>query len=172
MLGSDPMFRHLLVPTDGSDLAEGTIQRAVELARQLGARISFVHARQNGWLRPEVGFYGDPLAFDPAMAERFSRAAEDYSLAVLARARVLAEQAGVPCTTIAAANPLIYAAIVETAASQGCDLIVMASHGRRGLAGLLLGSETQRVLVHSALPVLVDRIGKDSPEGGGMIAAK
>jgi len=151
------MFRHLLVPTDGSDLADGTIRRAVSFASEAGARITFVHALESLLMRPEAGLYGVSLALDPAITDQFSRAEHDHAASLLERARAQAEAAGVPCSTVASSNPLIHEAILETAAERGCDLIVMASHGRRGLAGLLLGSETQRVLVHSALPVLVDR---------------
>ena len=154
------MFRHLLVPTDGSDLADGTIRRAVSFAREAGARITFVHAQESFMVRPEAGLYGEALSLDPSVADQFSRAEEDYTVSVLARARAVAEEAGVACATVAAANPVIHEAILQTAAAEGCDLIFMASHGRRGLAGLLLGSETQRVLVHSSLPVLVYRKGE------------
>ena len=165
------MFRHLLVPTDGSDLADGTIRRAVSFASEDGARITFVHARESFLVRPEAGLYGEALALDPAVADQFSRAEQDYTVSVLARARAVAEEAGVPCSTVAAANPVIHEAILETAAAEGCDLIFMASHGRRGLAGLLLGSETQRVLLHSSLPVLVYRKGDQSP-GAGQVAGR
>ncbi|MFM7268448.1 MAG: universal stress protein [Cyanobium sp.] len=151
------MFRHLLVPTDGSDLADGSVRRAVSFAREAGACITFVHAQESFLVRPEAGLYGEALALDPSVAEQFNRAEQDYSASVLERARAVAEEAGVPCRTVISTNPVIHEAILETAASSGCDLIFMASHGRRGLAGLLLGSETHRVLVHSSLPVLVYR---------------
>lgn len=151
------MFRHLLVPTDGSDLSEGTIRRAVVFAAESGARITFVHAQESFLARPQAALYGESLALTPAVAEEFSRAEQDYTASLLARARAVAEAAGVACGTVASLNPVVHEAILETAAAEGCDLIFMASHGRRGLAGLLLGSETQRVLVHSPLPVLVHR---------------
>ncbi|MFM7413535.1 MAG: universal stress protein [Planctomycetota bacterium] len=151
------MFRHLLVPTDGSDLADGTVRRAVSFAREAGAQITFVHAQESFLVRPEAGLYGEALTLDPGVAEQFNRAEQEYTASVLERARAVAEEAAVPCQTVASTNPVIHEAILETAAASGCDLIFMASHGRRGLAGLLLGSETQRVLVHSSLPVLVYR---------------
>lgn len=153
------MFRHLLVPTDGSDLADGTLARAVSLAAEAGARITFVHAQESFLSRPEAGLYGESLVLDPSVAQQFSQAEHDYSSHVLDRARAAAEEAGVPCSTVLSSNPVIHEAILAAASEAGCDLIVMASHGRRGLAGLLLGSETQRVLLHSSLPVLVLRRG-------------
>jgi nucleotide-binding universal stress UspA family protein len=151
------MFRHLLVPTDGSDLSDGTIQHALDFARDAGARVTFFHARESFLTHIDGALYGEPMVLDPSVADQFSRAEDAYTTSVLERARLLAQQAGVECATLAGDNPVIYEAIIEAARSQGCDLIFMASHGRRGLAGLLLGSETQRVLTHSELPVLVFR---------------
>jgi nucleotide-binding universal stress UspA family protein len=93
------MFRHLLVPTDGSDLADGTVRRAVSFAKEAGARITFVHAQESFLVRPEAGLYGEALALDPHVAEQFNRAEQDYTVAVLARARAVAEEAGVACAT-------------------------------------------------------------------------
>jgi nucleotide-binding universal stress UspA family protein len=151
------MFRHLLVPTDGSDLSDGTIQRALSFARDAGARITFFHAKESFLTHIDGAMYGEPMVLDPTVADQFARAEDDYTGSVLERARALAEEGGVECATVSSDNPVIYEAIIEAAREQGCDLIFMASHGRRGLAGLLLGSETQRVLTHSDLPVLVFR---------------
>jgi nucleotide-binding universal stress UspA family protein len=158
------MFRHLLVPTDGSELSEATIQQAVSLARQVGAAITFVHALESPAPPPRPSIYGDPILLDPAMVEHFNQAERAYATALMEQAKARAEAAGVHCDTVLSANPVIHEAIIETAAQQGCDLIVMASHGRRGLSALVLGSETQRVLTHSRLPVLVCR-GSDQPAG-------
>jgi len=158
------MFRHLLVPTDGSDLSDGTIRKAVNVARGDGARITFLHVRQSLPITSQVTFYSDTALFDPAIAQQFIEAEGHYSQSVLDKARAIAVAEGVPCATLTSDNPLIYAAIIETAEQEGCDLIFMASHGRRGLAGLLLGSETQRVLTHANLPVLVYR-KQDPPRG-------
>ncbi len=151
------MFRHLLVPTDGSDLSDGTIRRAVSFAREAGASITFLHVLANLSLPPQGSLYGDPVLLDPAVVEHFSQAERAYADELLGRARALAEEAGVPCDTAVGDHPVVYEAIIDAATRHGCDLIFMASHGRRGLAGLLLGSETQRVLTHSELPVLVFR---------------
>lgn len=151
------MFRHLLVPTDGSDLAEQALRRAVDLARESGARLTVLHVRERLLLSPQGSLFGDAGGFDPELLERLRQAEQEHAEAVLDRARQLAADAGVACTLVLSEQTPIHAAILETAASQGCDLVFMASHGRRGLAGLLLGSETQRVLTHSELPVLVFR---------------
>ncbi|MCP9785508.1 universal stress protein [Cyanobium sp. N5-Cardenillas] len=151
------MFRHLLVPTDGSDLSDGAIRRAVSFARETGATITFLHVLANLSMPPQGSLYGDPVLLDPAVVAQFSRAERAYAAGLLERARALAEEAGVRCDTAVGEHPVVHEAIIEAASRHGCDLIFMASHGRRGLAGLLLGSETQRVLTHSDLPVLVFR---------------
>ncbi|MEA5417527.1 universal stress protein [Synechococcus sp. BA-132 BA5] len=151
------MFRHLLVPTDGSDLSDGTIRRAVSFARETGATITFLHVLANLAMPPQASLYGDPVLLDPAVVERFGQAERAYATGLLERARGMAEEAGVRCDTAVGEHPVVYEAIIEAASRHGCDLIFMASHGRRGLAGLLLGSETQRVLTHTDLPVLVFR---------------
>ncbi len=151
------MFRHLLVPTDGSDLSDGTIRRAVSFSQESGATITFLHVLANLAMPPQGSLYGDPVLLDPAVVEQFTQAERSYADELLGRARALAEEAGVPCDTAIGEHPVVYEAIIDAATRHGCDLIFMASHGRRGLAGLLLGSETQRVLTHTELPVLVFR---------------
>jgi nucleotide-binding universal stress UspA family protein len=163
------MFRHLLVPTDGSDLSDGTIRRAVSFAREAGATITFLHVLADLALPPQGSLYGDPVLLDPAVVEQFSQAERTYADELLGRARALAEEAGVPCDTAIGEHPVVYEAIIDAASRHGCDLIFMASHGRRGLAGLLLGSETQRVLTHTELPVLVFR--RPGPAADGQEAA-
>ena len=149
------MFRHLLVPTDGSELSKAAVARAVTLAQQMGARITFFHAQESSYGRPELAIYSEGLVMDPALGEQFSKANAEFAATLLAEAQQLATQAGVEAAGETVVNRLIYEAILEAARRHDCDLIVMASHGRRGLAGLLLGSETQRVLTHAGIPVLV-----------------
>jgi nucleotide-binding universal stress UspA family protein len=151
------MFRHLLVPTDGSDLSDETIRQAVSFARAIGATITFFHALANLAMPPHASIYGDPVLLDPAVVEQFSRAEHAYAESLLGRARAIAEEAGVLCTTDMGEHPVVHEGIIDAATRHRCDLIFMASHGRRGLSGLLLGSETQRVLNHTSLPVLVYR---------------
>lgn len=149
------MFRHLLVPTDGSELSKAAAARAVTLAQQMGARITFFHAQESFYGRPQLAIYSEGLVMDPALVEQFRKANAEYAATLLAEVQQLAKQAGVEAAGATAVNPLIHEAILEAAQRYDCDLIVMASHGRRGLAGLLLGSETQRVLTHAQIPVLV-----------------
>jgi nucleotide-binding universal stress UspA family protein len=151
------MYRHLLVPTDGSELSDETIRQAVSFAHDIGASITFFHALASLAMPPHGSIYGDPVLLDPAMVEQFSRAERAYADSLLARARSLAEEAGVSCDTDMGEHPVVHEGIIDAATRHGCDLIFMASHGRRGLSGLLLGSETQRVLTRTSLPVLVYR---------------
>ncbi len=149
------MFRHLLVPTDGSQLAEETVRQAVTMAQQAGATITFFHAQDSPYINPEVSLFGEGMVLDPSIGEQVAQAHAAHAEQLLREARRLAEAAGVACDSHTTINPIIYEAILAAARERGCDLIVMASHGRRGLAALLLGSETQRVLTHAAIPVLV-----------------
>jgi nucleotide-binding universal stress UspA family protein len=160
------MFRHLLVPTDGSELSDATIRGAVSFARDVGATITFFHALASLAMPPHSSIYGDPVLLDPAVVEQFSQAERTYAESLLAGARAIAQAAGVTCDTAMGDHPVIHEAIIEAATRHGCDLIFMASHGRRGLSGLLLGSETQRVLAHTDLPVLVFR-RPEPPAGEG-----
>ncbi|MEB3200974.1 MAG: universal stress protein [Synechococcaceae cyanobacterium] len=151
------MFRHLLVPTDGSDLSLAAVRQAIALARESAARMTVVHVMERLLLTPQGALFGDAAGFDPELLQRVHQAEQAQAQAVLGEARRLAEAGGVVCDAVLREQGVIHEAILETAASQGCDLIFMASHGRRGLAGLVLGSVTQRVLNHSELPVLVYR---------------
>lgn len=143
------MFKKILVPTDGSALSHKAIAGAIELASALGASI--------------VGYCGAedyPLSFaeytlvDPEQFRRQALSGAERHLRHIADA---AAAAGVACRTVAAECDTVWSGIIDTATSQGCDLIFMASHGRRGLSAALLGSETHKVLTHSKIPVLVYR---------------
>ena len=149
------MFRHLLVPTDGSELSQLAVDQALEMASEIGAKVTFFHVQPSFYGRPDVALYGEGLVLDPLLSEQFNKANAEYAESVLARAKAKASAKGVAAAGATSVNAVIYEAILEAASENGCDLIFMASHGRRGLAGLVLGSETQRVLTHAALPVLV-----------------
>ncbi|MEA5423762.1 universal stress protein [Synechococcus sp. CCY9202] len=146
-------FAHLLVPTDGSAASGKAVTQAVELARSLGSRITLLHVREN----VALSLVGMGEMVEPTTIEALLQAAKDDSTRILADARAVAEQAGVPVSTESSSADGVHSSILEAVERLGCDLIVMASHGRRGLVGLLLGSETQRVLVQSPCPVLVVR---------------
>ncbi len=147
------MFKHILVPTDGSPLSMETVKRAVSFSSEAGARITFFYAK------PEypVAFYGEGALIDPTTPEMFAEMAEQQAQEIIANCEEIAKAANVPCGHRTSTSDIPYEAIIEAAGSTGCDLIFMASHGRRGISGLLLGSETQKVLTHSKIPVLVYR---------------
>lgn len=150
------MFKHLLVPTDGSTLSEAAIQMTVTLAAESGAKVTGLH------VIPEfhVLAYGTEMIADneDRIIQTARQRAEDY-LRVIKNA---AAQAGVECNTVSESRAHPYEAIISVAAQQSCDLIVMASHGRSGMRAFLLGSETQKVLTHSSIPVLVVRQDRKS----------
>jgi nucleotide-binding universal stress UspA family protein len=147
------MFKHILVPTDGSQLSTETVMRAVDFAKEAGARMTFFYAK------PEypVAFYGEGALIDPTTPEKFAEMTEQQAMEILGAAEQIARDSQVACASLAVSSDIPYEAIIEAASKAGCDLIFMASHGRRGISGLLLGSETQKVLTHSKVPVLVYR---------------
>ncbi|MCK6407835.1 universal stress protein [Thauera sp.] len=147
------MFKHILVPTDGSELSDSTVSRAVSFAKEAGARITFFYSQPDF----PMPIYGEGALIDPTTPEQFAKSAASEAEAILSKARAAAEAAGVAADSDTAVNEVPYEAIIEASDRHGCDLIFMASHGRRGIAGLLLGSETQKVLTHSKTPVLVYR---------------
>lgn len=145
------MYKRILIPTDGTDASRRAILAGVDFAREVGAEV--------------VGLTTTPpfrvLSTDSEMLgdtpEQYTVSSEARARRILADVDAAAREAGVSCRTEHAVDDDPYAAIIATAQRLGCDLIVMASHGRRGIKGLLLGSETQKVLVHSTIPVLVHR---------------
>lgn len=147
------MFKHILVPTDGSELSAVAIKSAITFASETGAALTFFYARPDF----PMPIYGEGALIDPTTPEQFAQSAEAEAKGILDRAVADAAAAGVQADTESVVSEIPYEAIINTAERRGCDLIFMASHGRRGLAGLLLGSETQRVLTHSKIPVLVYR---------------
>jgi nucleotide-binding universal stress UspA family protein len=147
------MFKHILVPTDGSALSTDTAKRAVTFAKESGAKVTFFFAK------PEypVAFYGEGALIDPTTPDKFAEMADRQAKEILAHCEAMAAEAGVARGSVASTSDVPYQAIIDAASAAGCDLIFMASHGRRGISGLLLGSETQKVLTHSTIPVLVYR---------------
>ncbi|MEY8875829.1 MAG: universal stress protein [Leptothrix sp. (in: b-proteobacteria)] len=144
------MYKRILVPTDGSDISAKALIQAVDLAKSIGATISALAVK-------EPFPYSAISEMQPIPPQEFFDTQERIALRHVQGVKAACEAAGVTCdgATVEAVHP--WEAILEQAKSQGCDLIVMASHGRRGVAALLLGSETQKVLTHSDLPVLVVR---------------
>ncbi len=149
------MFKHILLPTDGTKLSSKAVKQAISVATELGARITAVnvvaddypHLLDDGFMVPDV----------PALKKRLEKVKSAAAKKILDAVRKSATEAGVKCDAVTATSNLPYDAIIAQARKSGCDLIIMASHGRKGLQGLLLGSETTKVLTHSTIPVLVVR---------------
>lgn len=145
------MYKNVLVTTDGSEFSERAFGHAADLAKAVGAKLTAVTVTPPiQFLTVEGVVYPD----DPEKFQQMRDAQAKAALDVVARA---AAARGVPCELVQLESPQPYEGIIATAKEKGCDLIVMASHGRRGLSAFLLGSETQKVLTHSSIPVLVYR---------------
>lgn len=145
------MYKHILVATDGSELSERAIQHAVALAQALQAKLTALHV-----IRPwRTVAPGEIMIAFPE--SEYRKGAEVAAGKYLEVAKEAAQDKGVPCQTKWVEHEQPWKAIISTAETNACDLIVMASHGRKGLAALFIGSETQKVLGHSKIPVLVCR---------------
>lgn len=147
------MFKHILVPTDGSPLSSDTVKRAIAFARETGAKVTFFFAKPDY----PVAFYGEGALIDPTTPDKFAEMADKQAQEILAAHEASAKAEGVASASLSSVSDIPYEAIIAAAETSGADLIFMASHGRRGISGLLLGSETQKVLTHSKIPVLVYR---------------
>ena len=145
------MYRHLLVPIDGSELSTETIGRAVELASCIGARITFFHAQPDH----AASLFGEAELVRVTAPAEFGYAYEGRARELLAKAESAARARGVPCESSSSVSDSPYLAIIAAARAAGCDLIFMASHGRRSHLGMMLGSQTLKVLLNAGLPVLV-----------------
>jgi nucleotide-binding universal stress UspA family protein/hemerythrin-like domain-containing protein len=143
------MYKHLLVPIDGTPLAAATVEQAVAYARAGAARLTFLHARA------DFAATGDGALLHAMSPQAFDDAAAGNARSLVAKAEAAARGAGVACSSRVVTSDRPHEAILEAAAAAGCDLIFMASHGRRGLKGALLGSVTRKVLERATLPVLV-----------------
>jgi nucleotide-binding universal stress UspA family protein len=145
------MYKHILVPTDGSALSTKAIEQAIGLAKSVGAKVT--------GMTVSIPFH--VFALDPMMvsdtAEQYKKDCEDRAEKFLGAIAAVAKAAGVQCEVVHVTADHPYEGIIDTATVRGCDLILMASHGRKGVAGLILGSETRKVLTHGKIPVLVSR---------------
>jgi nucleotide-binding universal stress UspA family protein len=147
------MYKHILIPTDGSALSEMAIRQGIAFARAIRAKVTALTV-----LPSFHSFEVDPImvGYMPSPEQDATSAAaraEQY----LAVARVEAGIAGVLCETLHVTRDHVFEAIIDTASTKGCDLIFMASHGRKGISAFVLGSETYKVLSHTKIPVLVCR---------------
>ena len=147
------MFKHILLPTDGSNLSNKAVKRGIEFARKIRARVTALHVTPEFKAFADEGFA--PLS--PALRKRLEDEARVRATKMLEAIARQARSRRVRCATLNVASDLPYQEIIATARKKKCDLIMMASHGRRGLSSLLLGSETAKVLLHSKIPVLVVR---------------
>ena len=149
------IVKHILLPTDGSKLSNQAVKQAIELAKALGAKITAVHV-VGGYHQflPDEGFVMPEI---PALKKRFEQEQAVRAKKILDSVKGAAQMAGVACDVVVATSDVPYEMIIKQATKLKCDLIIMASHGRRGFQGILLGSETQKVLTHSKIPVLVCR---------------
>lgn len=147
------MFTHILVPTDGSELSEQTVAKAVEYAQKTDARITFFYAQPDH----RVESYGETILVNRMAPEEFRKKAAARAQEIVTKCEAMANAAGVAADSVAVPTNAVFEGIIDAAKSSGCDLIFMASHGRRGISALLLGSETHKVLTHSKIPVLVYR---------------
>jgi nucleotide-binding universal stress UspA family protein len=144
------MFANILVPTDGTEFCTRAVRHAVDLARASGGRITAVTVST-----PMLASIKAQLT--PEVRDAFEAQKAAHVKAALATVEVAAKASGVACERVAIDDEHVYNGILTVARDRGCDLIVMASHGRRGLGAIVIGSETQKVVVHSTIPVLVYR---------------
>ena len=152
--GSSRMYANILLSTDGSDVARKGVKQGIALAKALNAKATVITVTEP--LEVDYGG-GHAGGWIPSQEEfdRFEVACKESAGKVLDEARAMAEQIGISAEFLHVPNAYPATAIIETAKSRGCDLIVMASHGRRGLRKLLLGSQTSKVLADGSVPVLV-----------------
>jgi nucleotide-binding universal stress UspA family protein len=147
------LYKHILAPIDGSELSSHAATQAVALARALDSRVTFLHV-QPDYPRPIVG---EGALIAPENREEFLRGTAEIAANILNKAAEMASAASVTAFTRTEVSDIPWEVITRTAVAEQCDLIFMASHGRRGLASLLIGSETNKVLTHTTIPVLVYR---------------
>jgi nucleotide-binding universal stress UspA family protein len=145
------VYKHILIPTDGSDLSNKAVEQGVLFAKEIGAKITALTVTEPFHLLPAAM---SQLEYTPIEYQKFARA---YAEEVLGIVSAAAKSAGVDCEPLHSEHEHVYQAIIDAAASRGCDLIVIASHGRHGVSAVVLGSETVKVLTHSKIPVLVYR---------------
>jgi nucleotide-binding universal stress UspA family protein len=147
------MYKNLLVATDGSKLSGKAVATAITLAQALGAKVTAFYAAPDY----PMPAYADGVVYEPVSRKEYSKLASQDSEKILDAVAAKAAEAGIECKTTFSIAAAPWEAILDAAKKNKCDAIVMASHGRRGLSAVLLGSETQKVLTHTKLPVIVVR---------------
>jgi nucleotide-binding universal stress UspA family protein len=147
------MYKQMLVATDGSKLSSKAVTHAIDLAQALGAKLTAFYASPD-YPAPA---YADGVVYEPVSRKEYAALCKKEADKILNPVKLKAESAGLEFTGVHTISPSPWEAILAAAKKQKCEVIVMASHGRRGVSALLLGSETQKVLTHSKLPVIVVR---------------
>jgi len=145
------MYHHILIPTDGSPLSTVAVEHSMDFARDANAKVTVLTV-----VSPFHVFSANAAELTDTRTD-YERRARMQAAEILTDAQLKAKARGVPCEVEQVENDSPYDVIIRTADKRGCDLIAMASHGRRGVAAIVLGSETLRVLTHSKIPVLVYR---------------
>ena len=147
------MYKHILIPTDGSDLSLKAVQHGILLAKAVGAKVTSIAV-----VSPVLLFDLEPDKFaEPSEEWGYKPQLESFASKCLDQVKTVAVANDVTCNVMYVEHDHPYQAIIESATNEHCDLIVMASHGRGGLSAIVLGSETVKVLTHSTIPVLVCR---------------
>ena len=147
------MYKQILVATDGSKLSGKAVAQAIDMAQALGAKLTVFYASPDYPLPA----YAEGVAFEPMSRREYAALCRTEADKILGAIALKAESAGLEFNTVHVIAPAPWEAILAAAKKNKCEAIVMASHGRRGVSALLLGSETQKVLTHSKLPILVVR---------------
>ena len=148
------MYKHILLPTDGSPLSEKAVKQCIKLAKSIGAKVTAINVTPEFQMIMDEGFVMPNTA---QIKKHFEEEIEQRSKKLLAAVKASAGAVGVDCESVSVSSGVPYEAIIKQAKKAKCDLIMMASHGRKGLSSILLGSETAKVLTHSTIPVLVYR---------------
>jgi nucleotide-binding universal stress UspA family protein len=163
------MFKHILMPTDGSEHSERAIVRGIELAKLCNSRVTGIHVVPDYHLM--IAYEG---AFDPVTEEKIEEEARQRAASFLDFVKKTAAASNVPCDTVVATSDHPYDAIVNIANERGCDLIVMTLRYRKGLVKLIMGNEATRVLHRASIPVLVFRgiMSADHPDRGKAVPAE
>ncbi|HYA21067.1 MAG TPA: universal stress protein [Burkholderiales bacterium] len=147
------MYKHILLPTDGSPLSEKAVENGIQFAKAMGARVTGLHVTPRFSVAPLKGWAHGTSKPRARLQAIFNEHAKQYIEVI----RKMARAARVPCQCLYLPGGSPYEEIVKTARNKRCDLIYMASHGRKGASGVVLGSETVKVIIHSPVPVLVHR---------------
>jgi nucleotide-binding universal stress UspA family protein len=147
------MFKHILLPTDGSPVSDKAVRRGIEFAKKIKARVTALHVVTTFRFMADEG----AMVLNPALRKRFEDEGKARAQEILDAVAKQARAKGVRCATVCVSGDQAFQEIVATARRGKCDLIMMASHGRRGISSVLLGSVTSKVLIHTKVPVLVVR---------------